>query len=601
MLRPRLLLVGLFSLLVCGICHAQVTVTPMGTMPLPPPTAGEQPPKLDPETEKKALDLVETLAEQVLNLRSSANRIRAEVQVADLLWARDEKRARTLFTAAVSQLTTQISELDYGDPEVYNEMTRINNSRQELVLRIAPHDGDMAIDALARTRFQGDNRTRYGGNWTASSEANLEMMLANVIAAKNPEAALKLARGSLSRGVSGSLLSFLPLLYQKDAKSAQVFYQEIVARIKDDNPARNPELANNAWNLLTSFQPPQAGEDAYRDLLTTMLGNLLSINRQTQQGMNQAQNMFYQIERIVPLIEKYAPARAAELREWSRGIEKTVDPNTQIYQEIRRVSEKGTADDIMALAAKYPPEYQNLLYQNAAWKAVSSGDTAHAKEIAEKIADPVQRRQVIDQLDNQAARAAEGDNKVIEARRLSEKASTINRKIEILLQSAMALSPNDKKAALDLLSEAKSVLASSPQSAAELNAQMQLIQVYLRLDPEQAFGQLQPLVVRLNELVAAAVILDGIDYRYLKDGEWVMQQGGNALSNLVTSLDRMLATLGRVDFDRARTLADQIGRPEMRVMMEIDLVQMTLSGKPGSAPPIFFGGRTFSSGGFINQ
>jgi hypothetical protein len=109
------------------------------------------------------------------------------------------------------------------------------------------------------------------------------------------------------------------------------------------------------------------------------------------------------------------------------------------------------------------------------------------------------------------------------------------------------------------------------------------------------------LVVRLNELVAAAVILDGIDYRYLKDGEWVMQQGGNALSNLVTSLDRMLATLGRVDFDRARTLADQIGRPEMRVMMEIDLVQMTLSGKPGSAPPIFFGGRTFSSGGFINQ
>jgi hypothetical protein len=39
----------------------------------------------------------------------------------------------------------------------------------------------------------------------------------------------------------------------------------------------------------------------------------------------------------------------------------------------------------------------------------------------------------------------------------------------------------------------------------------------------------------------------------------------------------------------------------MRVMMEIDLVQMTLSGKPGSAPPIFFGGRTFSSGGFINQ
>jgi hypothetical protein len=329
-----------------------------------------------------------------------------------------------------------------------------------------------------------------------------------------------------------------------------------------------------------------------------MLANILSIDRQTQQGMNQAQNMYYQIERITPLVEKYAPARSAELREWSRGIEKTIDPNAQMYQELRRVSEKGTAEDILALASKYPPEFQSLLYQNAAWKAVSSGDTARAKEIAEKIADPVQRRQVIDQLDNQAARTSEGDNKAVEARRLAEKANTINRKIEILLQSAMALATNDKKAALDLLGEAKSVLASTPQSAAELNAQIQLIQVYLRLDPEQAFGQLQPLVVRLNDLVAAAVVLDGVDYRYLKDGEWVMQSG-NALCNLVMSLNRMLAGLGRIDFDRARTLANQIGRPEMRVMMEIDLVQTTITGKP-NMNPIFFSGRMVSNGVFIN-
>jgi len=597
MLRPSILLLALLGLSVCGICHGQVTVTPIGSLPISPPAAGEQPPKLDTETEKKALDLVETLAEQVLNLHATANRIRAELQVADLLWVRDEKRARTLFNAAVTQLTSQISDLDYSDPEVYQEMTRIYNLRQELVMRIASHDGDMAIEALNRTRFQGDNRTRYG-NWTAGSEANLEMALANVIAAKNPEAALKLARSSLSRGVSANLISFLPALYQKDAKSAQALYQEIVSRIKDDNVSRNPELASNAWGLLTSFQPPQADEDTYRDLLTSMLGYLVSINRQTQQGINLAQNLYYQIERILPLVEKYAPARAPELREWSRGIEKALDPSAQMYQEMRRVSEKGTVDDILALSSKYPPEYQNLLYQNAAWKAVTSGDTARAKEIAEKIADPVQRRQVMDQLDNVAARAAEGDNKAVEARRLAEKASTINRKIDILLQAAMALSGSDKKAALDLLAEAKSVLASTPQSSAELNAQLQLVQAYLRLDPDQAFGGLQPLVVRINDLVGAAVILDGVDYHYLKDGEWVMQ-GGNNLCNVIITLNRMLSSLGRVDFDRARTLAEQIARPEMRVMMEIDLVTTTISGKPNQNP-MFFGGRMVSNGVFIN-
>jgi len=38
---------------------------------------------------------------------------------------RDEKRGAALFTAAVTQLASQISELDYSDPEVYNDMQRI--------------------------------------------------------------------------------------------------------------------------------------------------------------------------------------------------------------------------------------------------------------------------------------------------------------------------------------------------------------------------------------------------------------------------------------------------------------------------------------------
>src|SRR5436190_20992114 len=170
-----------------------------------------------------------------------------------------------------------------------------------------------------------------------------------------------------------------------------------------------------------------------------MLATLVAMNRQTQQGMNLAQNMYYQIDRVMPLVEKYAPARAAELRDWSRGVEKTLDPNAQMYQELRRVSEKGSVDEILALASRVPPGFQNMLYQNAAWKAVTSGDTTRAKDIAEKIADPVQRRQVMDQLDNQAARSVEGNNRVVEARRLAEKATTINRKIDVLMQSAMSL------------------------------------------------------------------------------------------------------------------------------------------------------------------
>ncbi|MGH3850394.1 MAG: hypothetical protein ACRDRT_11940, partial [Pseudonocardiaceae bacterium] len=191
-----------------------------------------------------------------------------------------------------------------------------------------------------------------------------------------------------------------------------------------------------------------------------------------------------------------------------------------MYQEMQKISQNGTVDEMLALASKYPPEFQNLLYQNAAWKALSTGDTARAKEIAEMSPDPVQRRQMLDQLNNQALNAAEGDNKLVEARRLVDQAKNVNQKVEILLRTAITIAPEDKKAALGLLAEAKTILASAPQSAAQFYGQLRLAQAYLNFDVEQSFAILQPLILKLNELVSAAAVLDGIDAQYLKDGEW---------------------------------------------------------------------------------
>src|SRR5262249_1870311 len=339
-------------------------------------------------------------------------------------------------------------------------------------------------------------------------------------------------------GVSWNVISFLPQLYGKDQKAGQDLFQDMAAKIKSENMTRSPELANNVWNLLNTFQPPQADEDTYRDLFTTVIGYVLTAGRQTQTGMSMAQNFYHQLDRIAPLVEKYAPARTPELREWSRAVEKTLDPQVKMYQDLNKVSQNGTVDEMLALASKYPPEFRTLLYQNAAWKAITAGDTARAKEIAEMISDPVQRRQVLDQLDNQAARAAEGSNKLIEARRLVDKTKNLTQKIQIIMQTANALAAEgDKKSALEMLNEARNILASSPQSASQSNGQVRVAQAYLRLDPEQTFAMLQPLIAKLNELVAAAAVLDGIDFQYLKDGEWVMP-GVNNLGNVVNSLDQ---------------------------------------------------------------
>ena len=588
MFRSHCLLLITVLLFVPGTNRAQGVIAPSAPPPVPTP--------IDPATEKKALDLIESLSAQVGNLHSQSNRMRAQCTVADLLWNRDEKRARSLFTSALSSLTARIAEVDYSDPDVYSEIMRFSQARQELIMRIAAHDPDLAVNALRQTRLSTDNNTLTRGGWNSQNEANLEISVASLIAGKDPAAALKLARGSLARSISWNVIGFLPQLYKKDQKAGQELFQDIVTRIKNENMNRSPELANNAWNLLNTFQPPQADEDTYRDLFTTVINYVLSGSRQTQSGMSMAQNFYHQIDRIAPLVEKYAPSRTAELREWSQAVERTLDPQVKMYQEMQKVTQNGTVDEMLALASKYPPEFRSLLYQNAAWKAVTAGDPARAREIAEMISDPAQRRQVIDQLENQTASAAEGENKIIEARRLVDKAKTVTQKLEIILRTANSVAAEgDKKAALDLLNEAKSLLASSPQSAAQLNGRARLAQAYLKLDPDQTFSVLQPLVLKLNELVAAAAVLDGIDFQYLKDGEWVMP-GTNNLGNVINSLDQTLAALGQIDFDRARTLADQLERPEMRVLMELDLAQTTLGGKPMNMSP--FGGRIVSGSAF---
>ena len=548
------------------------------------------PGKVDPVTEKKALDLLESVSDQIMSLRSSTNRMRAQCLAADLLWARNEKRARALFKGAIAILVNRIAELDYGDQEAYQEIMAINQARHDLVLRIAAHDPEFAFTTLRQTRIQAGVNSHH--NWYQQTEATLELNVANRIAAKDPARALELARETLTRGVTPHVVSFLSQLHQKDPKSAESLYQDIVTRVKDDDLARQPELANNVWHLLTAFQPPQANEATFRELLTTVLAEVMTIDRQTQMGINLAQNFYHQVEAMMPVVEKYAPSRAAELRNWSQEVERNLDPSVRIYQELNRLNQHGTVNDLLTFAEKQPPEYQNNLYQRAAWKALSGGDPQRARDIAGLMPDPIQRQQTLDQMDNQLATSVENANRAADARRLVEKAKTVQRKIDILINLANNVAGSgDKKAALELLVEAKTILTPTTTSAATILPRLRLAQAFLPLDANESFALLHPLIGKLNELVSAAAVLDGLDARYLNEGEWEMP-GANNVGNVINAIDRILAALGRTDFDRVLTIVEQIERPEIRVLMEIDLAQAVLSEKGTS--PAMFNGRGFS-------
>jgi len=70
--------------------------------------------------------------------------------------------------------------------------------------------------------------------------------------------------------------------------------------------------------------------------------------------------------------------------------------------------------------------------------------------------------------------------------------------------------------------------------------------------------------------------MDGFENRYLKRGEWMIN-GGSSLANVVSSTRNTLAQLAKFDFERAETLSDQLERPEIRLMAQLDIVQAVLN------------------------
>ncbi len=533
----------------------------------------ETPDPTNAAVEKKATDLLDRVISRIANLRNPDNRIAASCAVADLLWSRDEKRARGLFDNVTKEVTSQIASIDFGDQQAYETVSSINSRRQEIVGRLARHDPELALKFLRATRFPDE-----GQSVAAAWERNLELSLSRTVAAKDPDRALQIARESLSKGLSYEIVGLLMELSQKDKAAAESLYQSVINTIKDGNLAGNNESANIALNLVSSFQPPQANERLYRELLNSMIKYALSLNLSDPATVQMAQNFRSNFSSLNESIEKYLPDQAPAIKDWLRGLTRTLDPQSQMYAELNDINQKGSVEDLLALASKYPAEMRNQVYQQAAWKAMNDGDIGRARQIAEDyVSDAVQRRQLLNQFESQLIWKSINANDLSEARALLSKTLPVDQRIELLTRIAsMLMAKDNKKEALQCLNEARTVIASLPNNSSRMWRQLQLANAYAAVDLDQSFGLVQGIVTHVNELVAAAVVMDGFENRYLKRGEWMIN-GGSSLANVVSSTRNTLAQLAKFDFERAETLSDQLERPEIRLMAQLDIVQAVLN------------------------
>ncbi|HEY3027562.1 MAG TPA: hypothetical protein VGJ55_15535 [Pyrinomonadaceae bacterium] len=527
---------------------------------------------------KKAIDLLESLAGQVDSLHSAENRARIGSNVAELLWNYNEKRSRSLFAAIEEDIKAGFNDTDPDDGAHNHTLMVFGQLRGDILGRIAKHDPELALEFLWATRPASDMELPYE---MRDGEKSLESSLAVQIAAKNPQLALKLGLQSLAKGFSTHLLSVLSQLQRKDKEAALSLYGAIVDKLKSANLARNPTATELALNLARSFQPPEADEQVYRDLIGIVLENALA------NGCANAtyEHNYYLCSQIGPIfskMEKYYAPQAAGLRRWALDGQSGEDKRVAVFQQVYEIIEKGTIEEILALAPKYP-EMQGEIYWQAVMKAESSGDIARARQIASDIPDEEERRSLLAQIDRDQKWRSMSDERLAELQQLLSSFRRPEERIRFLLQVANQMGSNDRKAVLGLLNQAGELISSTKPGAEQMEEQIRLATLYCSLKSDRGFAIMESVLPKLNELVSAAAALDGFENNYLRDGEWTMTSAGS-IGTLLTGLAQKAGYFGRLDFDRSVTLANQFERPELRLMAQLKIAQGVLASQPNPGP-----------------
>ena len=580
------------------------------------------------EREKNAYHLLDLVVDEAQSLRLTENRVRVQINAADMLWDSNQGRARSLFSLAaegIGELGRNQANQRFqpgrneGPP---SPSMRIFQLRQELVMAAGRHDAALAYQMLAATKppvsLQPTTEQR-GPRANINADENLEQQLLARIASLDPKLAAQNAEQMLEKGqLPATIAEVISQLRRQDPDAAEKLADKTVKKLQATNLLTNPEAGGLVQTLLrlgplTNNEPrsgrsPVLEPPAYIELLTSVVDVALKATPQGQRAQapqrgraaagpnvprqtgaltdaqieqNNARRLLAGLQILLPMVDQYLPTKAPALRQkmtevgmpalpMNMGATPGTSPNNP------------TTDALVQAAATAPQQMQPRLYQQAAYKAIEEGDTERARQIANDHLQPNMRDNVISRIDfREIAKKAEGA-RIEDVRQAVARLQSDNQKIDLLIQVAKEAQKTDEKLALQLLEDARQITNRRPTAYEHFEQQLRVARAYSTIDPGRSFEMLDPGISQLNELLAAAAVLSGFEISMFRDGEMAIQQGGNGLTQMVNRFGQELAQLARIDFERSETLAGRFQFPEARIMTRLAIVQGTIGARrPG--------------------
>ncbi|HVF22620.1 MAG TPA: hypothetical protein VM941_06085, partial [Pyrinomonadaceae bacterium] len=295
-----------------------------------------------------------------------------------------------------------------------------------------------------------------------------------------------------------------------------------------------------------------------------------------------ARRFLASLQTALPLIDQYLPAKSAVVRQ--KLAEAGIPTNSPLNVQYRALQGNPTSDTLIQAAATAPPQMQPRLYQQAAYKALEEGNPDRARQIATEHLSEKARETLIQQV-NFREMAQKGDGaRIDEIRQIIARLQTDDEKINMIVQMAGDAEKVNPKLAAQLLEDAKQMTSRRATSYDQFSQQLRVARAFATLDPARSFEVLDPGISQLNELLAAAVVLNGFEINMFRDGE-MMLQADSGLGSMINRVGQELARLARSDFERSETLAGRFQFAEPRIMTRLAIVQGLLDARQSTITP----------------
>lgn len=547
-------------------------------------TATTQPEKPDPaELRKEAVIFLRETMADVQNMRTLENRISFSAELAGLMWYHDEQEAKTMFNTAISDFRELISRLDaqmmalpeddgevgmvprmpFGDA---SERGRVEMKyrvamavRQQVATSIAEHDPDIALSFFYDTASTNPKMASLGGR-----DTQFELNLLKEVALKSPSKASQYALKSLDKGLDYQHIDLLRKIYEKDPDVAVEFGQALLKKAKDTK-FKTYELYTlgtllefGKSNLDASREPngkkPVYSEADMREMAEVMAKNILE-SESPEVGSS-----------YLSKIEKYAPARAAQIRAKLRSAESNSNSNASF-----RRSGTVTANYSNSMANAYdgPPNASN-----------SNADLKRQAE--EKLMSDVQK------LGKGELPKEEREKVIAQSRKILMQTRGKDKQIMGLSMLASQVArAGDKQLAAEIMRDAEGLVNPNPKNYQDFMYTWMLASGYAEADPDKAFPILESAIGRANDLIAAFVkVGEFIDVteEMISDGEaQVGAFGGGMIRGLSRELgvaETTIQTLVKADFGKTRALTNRFERPEVRILAKMLVLRSVLGKKP---------------------